>query len=83
MRIVFLEHFNGFTRFSTVDWSMDDTFEFHTDSSGAYGCGVVFGDEWSWLAWSADQSQEIKKDIIFLELVQILFGIFFWTDTLA
>lgn len=54
MRIVFLEHFNGFTRFSTVDWSMDDTFEFHTDSSGAYGCGVVFGDEWSWLAWSAD-----------------------------
>lgn len=35
MWVVFLENFNGFTKFSTVDWFMDDTFEFYTDSSGA------------------------------------------------
>lgn len=83
MWVVFLENFNGFTKFSTVDWSMDDTFEFYTDSSGAYGCGVVFGDEWSWLAWPVDWSQDIKKDITFLELVPIVLGIFIWADKLA
>lgn len=47
MWVVFLENLNGFTKLSTVDWPMDDAFEFYTNSSGAYGCGVVFGDEWS------------------------------------
>lgn len=83
MWVVFLENFNGFTKFSTVDWSMDDTFEFYTDSSGAYGCGVVFGDEWSWLAWPSDWSHEIKKDFSFLEFVPIVLGIFIWADKLA
>lgn len=54
MWVVFLENFNGFIKFLIVDWFMDDIFEFYIDSLGVYGCGVVFGDEWSWLVWLVD-----------------------------
>lgn len=83
MWVVFLENFNGFIKFLIVDWFMDDIFEFYIDSLGVYGCGVVFGDEWSWLVWLVDWLYDIKKDIIFLEFVLIVLGIFIWVDKLV
>lgn len=66
---------------------MDDTFEFYTDSLGAYRCSVVLSDEWSWLAWLVSLASKlvtrIKKDINFLELVPKVLKIFIWTDDLA
>lgn len=75
--VVFLENFNGFKKCSTVHWSMNDTFDFYTDSSGAYWCVVVFVDEWSWLAWQADWSQEIKKRYSFSKVLSNIVKNFF------
>ncbi|XP_062577775.1 uncharacterized protein LOC134239607 isoform X3 [Saccostrea cucullata] len=42
------------------------------DSSGAYGCGVVFGNHWSCLSWPTYWSSDIIRDITLLELVPIV-----------
>ncbi|XP_062577774.1 uncharacterized protein LOC134239607 isoform X2 [Saccostrea cucullata] len=52
------------------------------DSSGAYGCGVVFGNHWSCLSWPTYWSSDIIRDITLLELVPIVLGISIWSSKL-
>ena len=41
----------------------------HTDASGSWGCGAVFGTQWMQLAWS---NEWVQMDIMAKELVSIV-----------
>ena len=76
MWLTFLHEFNGTTKFPELEWESDSDFQFYSDSSGAMGCGVVFGTSWSYLCWSLEWNVYIKKDITFLEFVPIVLGFY-------
>ncbi|XP_062589409.1 uncharacterized protein LOC134251060 isoform X2 [Saccostrea cucullata] len=78
MWIEFLTKFNGLSPFPSLIWLDNETLEFYTDSSGSHGCGVLYGDKWSFMAWPENWSSEIRKDITLLEFIPILLGIYIW-----
>jgi hypothetical protein len=82
MWMEFLSNFNGLTSFPSLSWQDSDTLEFYTDSSGSRGCGVIFGNQWSSLAWPSHWHANMCKDITFLELVPIVLGIHIWAEQL-
>ena len=54
MWLTFLHEFNGTTKFPELEREFNSDCQFYSDSSGAMGCGVVFGTSWSYLCclWS-------------------------------
>ena len=82
MWVQFLLNFNGTTPFPLQHWHDSEFLEFFTDSSGAYGCGVVFGNHWSCLSWPTYWSSDIIRDITLLELVPIVLGMSIWSSKL-
>ena len=55
-------------------------YEIHTDASGSWGCGAVFGTQWMQLAWSNEWSQ---MDIMAKELVPIVLSCAVWGPILS
>lgn len=51
MWVTFLLNINETISFFSYQWHDNEFLEFLTDSSGAYGCWVVFGKQWSCLSW--------------------------------
>ena len=82
MWLTFLHEFNGTIKFPELEWESDSDFKFYSDSSGAMGCGVVFGTSWSCLCWPLEWNMDIKKDITFLEFVPIVLGFYLWSVNL-
>ena len=82
MWLTFLHEFNGTTKFPDLEWESDSDFKFYSDSSGAMGCGVVFGTSWSYLCWPLEWNMDIEKDITFLEFVPIVLGFYLWSVNL-
>jgi hypothetical protein len=56
--------------------------QFHSDSYGSLGCGVVFGNHWSCLQWPAHWLEDVYRDITLLELIPIVLGIMTWSEKL-
>jgi hypothetical protein len=51
--LMFLEHFNGITSYSSVDWTNDFELELFTDSTGnnQLGCGAILEKHWAFFHW--------------------------------
>ena len=80
MWLTFLHEFNGTKK---LEWESDSDFKFYSDSSGANGCGVVFGTSWSYLCWPLEWNMDIKKHITFL-VCPYSFGFFyFWGQSIC
>ena len=84
--LMFLEHFNGVTSYSPVDWANDFELELFTDSAGnsQLGCGAILEKHWAFLHWPAQwEGSELIRDITFLELVPIAMAFHIWSQKLA
>ncbi|XP_061173384.1 uncharacterized protein LOC133182551 [Saccostrea echinata] len=82
MWVQFLSQFNGSTPFPGLTLHEADALHFYSDSSGSFGCGVVFGKHWCCLHWPACWEEEIYRDISLLELIPIVLGIIIWAENL-
>lgn len=78
----FLSEFNGTTLFPDMHWSNGDTLHISSDSSGSFGCGVIFGSHWAYLQWPLDWSSEDRRDLTYLELVPVALAIQIWGSKL-
>lgn len=73
-----LENFNGSCYFVSDIWFSNEELDLFTDSAGSknLGCGVYFANKWAYFPWPESwQSEEIMRDITFLELVPIVLAI--------
>ena len=73
---LFVTRWNGISFF---DCSLPNH-EIHTDASGSWGCGAVFGNQWMQLAWS---NKWLQTDIMAKELVPIVLSCAIWGPILA
>ena len=55
-------------------------YEIHSDASGSWGCGAVFGTQWMQLAWSSRWS---RIDIMAKELLPIVLSCAVWGPVLS
>lgn len=84
MWLHFLEHYNGISVFSNLDWVSDNKLHLYTDSAGNrnLACGAYLDGEWSVFKWPECWGDEIFKDITFLELIPIVLSFYLWDSKL-
>ncbi|KAK3095242.1 hypothetical protein FSP39_012073 [Pinctada imbricata] len=78
----FLEIFNGRYSFPEPNWSSNDTLQLFTDSSNSAG-GAYFQGEWSYIKWPKSWSEDILREMSFLELIPIVLAFSIWSTKLA
>lgn len=86
MWIKFLEEFNGTCRFDKNIWLSNKQLNLYTDSAGnaELGAGVYFSGRWAFLQWpSLWRSNEIMRDITFLEFVPIVMAVHMFKSELS
>ena len=83
--LLFLENFNGTCTFSENQWVQNDDLELFTDSAGSrqLGCGAYYQGKWVSFKWPDFWSEDIFKDITYLELVPIVLAFYTWANHLA
>lgn len=75
---IFLEQFNGVTYIPPDSWLDSSTIQLYTDSAGSpeLGCGCFLNGEWSFFQWPEQwHSEQIMKDITFLETVPVVLAL--------
>ena len=83
MWLNFFENFNGVSVFHDRFWVSNEEVQLFTDSSGCFGFGIYFCDQWSCAAWPKLWHETgLTTDITVLELFPIVVAIEIWGSEL-
>ncbi|XP_061470916.1 uncharacterized protein LOC133379514 isoform X1 [Rhineura floridana] len=78
----FLREFNG-VFFWRHDRLLEAELQVHSDASGSFGFGVIFGDSWCHGSWPETWVQEgLVRDLTLLEFFPIVVAVYLWPDRL-
>lgn len=78
MWLYFLDNFNGTCRFDRKVWLTNEQLDLFTDSAGKPDCGaaVFYAGHWAFFPWPESwRSDDLMRDITFLELVPIVLAL--------
>lgn len=84
--LTFLESFNGIAYIPSDTWLTSDCLELYTDSAGSnlLGCSCYYKQEWAFFPWPETWcSEELMKDITFLEMVPVVLALYLWGKQLS
>ena len=86
MWLYFLDRFNGTCYFDKKIWLTNKQLNLYTDSAGKPNCGagVFYSGHWVFFPWpELWQTEEIMRDITFLELVPIVLALHLFKNELS